>query len=152
MSWLFASGGQNIGASASASSPSNEHSGLMFLRSDLRNTLISSVWTFSSWNGSVNTSAPSWRSLSGLGKLHSTGESSLKLEVPLKYKLALYHSPEEGKFQDLFWDLIKYEGNRKSFANLIKAKLTTFLTWLILLLKTDYQIRVGSFQIEIYGK
>ena len=30
MSWFFASGGQSIGASASAISPSNEHSGLIF--------------------------------------------------------------------------------------------------------------------------
>ena len=34
MSWLFASGGQSIGVSASASSPSNEHSGLLSFRID----------------------------------------------------------------------------------------------------------------------
>ena len=34
MSQLFASGGQNIGASASASSPSHGYSGLIFFRID----------------------------------------------------------------------------------------------------------------------
>ena len=34
MSWLFPSGGQNIGASASAISPSNEYSGLISFRID----------------------------------------------------------------------------------------------------------------------
>ena len=34
MSWLFTSGGQSIGASASASSPSNEHPGLISFRID----------------------------------------------------------------------------------------------------------------------
>ena len=34
MSWLFASGGQSIGASASASAPSNKYSGLISFRMD----------------------------------------------------------------------------------------------------------------------
>ena len=40
MSWFFTSGGQRIGASASASGPSNEYSGLIFFRIYWFDTLV----------------------------------------------------------------------------------------------------------------
>ena len=56
MSWLFASGGQSIGASALASSPSNEYSGLISFRID-RSDLLAVQRTLKSFLQDHNSKA-----------------------------------------------------------------------------------------------